>query len=1037
MTAPGASIHDLLVHADFLRRLVRDLVADDAGRRDLTQQVWLQALRSPPRDARGLRGWLATTARNLVANSRRSDARRAARELDAAPREHAPAADEILAREAVRESVLRAVLALDEPFREAVLLRYYEGLAPREIAARLGVPDATVRTRVARGLERLRARLDAQHRDRSAWAIAALPLARAESAPFGIAGAFAVKKLVAVVVLLVLAVVAWRYAAGEDVESSDARPGAEVASLTLADAREPALAVALAEGDRRAADVAAAPTAPVSLRARRTFPAERGRASVHGSAVDAYDAPLAGVVVRARPHLGGTPPGIALDDDRTRTPEATTDASGLFRIADVDEGPVRVEATFPDGSSAQRVIVLGAGEDAGPISFAAADARAAEVPLQVLVVDAGGAPVPDARVEVFGWSRSDRDPELVDAQATKPAASGTSGADGIAVIGRPSLAHGVVLARATDGRAGWSALRTGGMMGSAPSALRVEVSAAGSIDGVITGASDESLRGARLALHALSTLEPYHTASGRRIDVALDGARFAVRDLAAGTYAVALDAPGGVRLAHPRQRWGEQELENSIANLGVVVEAGRATRVELAAAPAARLRGRVTASGAPVANARVRAVLAPRTPNYPAGFALHGVNVWRFDDAYEQAPDAPVSHRVARTDADGRYELASLAPGRWRVEVAADGLTFDRRHDVELTEGIAAELEHALVEAGVLQVGVLEATYLGVFAADAEKPAMIAVVRDGCATFAGLAPGRYRVASLHSDESVPHVFLGEATVEAGRTTWADLRASGERARVRGTVRVDGAPLAGATVGIHPATAITDAAGRFEIRRERRPGFGAIHGASVKVSHAGIEFVFVPGADAASADRELELDLTGGALAIEVVDGDGRAVSARIAADWTPASVSPTGSGGAMARVGAHDGRFTLAPLGPGSFAGTATYTDEWSVRFACTLPRAEPLRVTRPASGSLTVRVLRGGRGVDGRRVALASGPGVDGVPTFERNATTGADGTITVEAPAGDVTASVRGGFLGPSTKGAARVEPGRAAEIVLELDN
>ena len=37
-------------------------------------------------------------------------------------------------------------------------MRYYEGLAPRHIAARLGVPAKTVKTRLARGLEQLRDR---------------------------------------------------------------------------------------------------------------------------------------------------------------------------------------------------------------------------------------------------------------------------------------------------------------------------------------------------------------------------------------------------------------------------------------------------------------------------------------------------------------------------------------------------------------------------------------------------------------------------------------------------------------------------------------------------------------------------------------------------------------------------------------------------------------------------------------------------------------------------------------------------------------
>jgi DNA-directed RNA polymerase specialized sigma24 family protein len=51
------------------------------------------------------------------------------------------------------------VLALDEPWRSAVLWRFFHDLQPRVIAARLGVPVATVRSRVQRGLELLRTEL--------------------------------------------------------------------------------------------------------------------------------------------------------------------------------------------------------------------------------------------------------------------------------------------------------------------------------------------------------------------------------------------------------------------------------------------------------------------------------------------------------------------------------------------------------------------------------------------------------------------------------------------------------------------------------------------------------------------------------------------------------------------------------------------------------------------------------------------------------------------------------------------------------------
>ena len=66
---------------------------------------------------------------------------------------------EIVAREERRRAVVAAVLGLEEPYRSAVLLRFYEGLAPRELAKRLRLPIETVRTRLKRGVEQIRARI--------------------------------------------------------------------------------------------------------------------------------------------------------------------------------------------------------------------------------------------------------------------------------------------------------------------------------------------------------------------------------------------------------------------------------------------------------------------------------------------------------------------------------------------------------------------------------------------------------------------------------------------------------------------------------------------------------------------------------------------------------------------------------------------------------------------------------------------------------------------------------------------------------------
>ncbi len=58
-----------------------------------------------------------------------------------------------------------AINRLEEPLRVAVVLRYYAGLDSAEIGAALGVPSATVRTRLRRALELLQDALTGGRRE--------------------------------------------------------------------------------------------------------------------------------------------------------------------------------------------------------------------------------------------------------------------------------------------------------------------------------------------------------------------------------------------------------------------------------------------------------------------------------------------------------------------------------------------------------------------------------------------------------------------------------------------------------------------------------------------------------------------------------------------------------------------------------------------------------------------------------------------------------------------------------------------------------
>jgi RNA polymerase sigma-70 factor (ECF subfamily) len=179
MANPGPiGVEALLAHREWARGLARALVRDPADADDLEQAAWLEAIRRPPARDEGLRGWLATLLRRRARDRWRADERRGRREEAAARPESVRPTAEIVAEAEAHRLVVEALMAIEEPFREALLLRFFEDLEPREVSARLGVPVETVRSRTRRGIERLRERLDAgRPGGRTAWMAALAPLA--------------------------------------------------------------------------------------------------------------------------------------------------------------------------------------------------------------------------------------------------------------------------------------------------------------------------------------------------------------------------------------------------------------------------------------------------------------------------------------------------------------------------------------------------------------------------------------------------------------------------------------------------------------------------------------------------------------------------------------------------------------------------------------------------------------------------------------------------------------------------------------------
>jgi RNA polymerase sigma factor (sigma-70 family) len=169
----------LLEQTGWIHALARRLVADPHLAADLAQETCVDAIERQPDALRPLRGWLAAVMRNNLAKLRRGEGNRAARERAAGGAEPAPSAHDVVEKAESHRNVVLAVLALDEPYRSTLLMRFFEQLSYAEIAHRTGATRAGVNSRVTRGLELLRARLETTYGgDRRALHLALIPLAK-------------------------------------------------------------------------------------------------------------------------------------------------------------------------------------------------------------------------------------------------------------------------------------------------------------------------------------------------------------------------------------------------------------------------------------------------------------------------------------------------------------------------------------------------------------------------------------------------------------------------------------------------------------------------------------------------------------------------------------------------------------------------------------------------------------------------------------------------------------------------------------------
>lgn len=175
------SPEDWLAHSSWVRALARRLCRNASSADDLTQELWLRVLSddlvrgaSSERKLLRPRAWLEQVLRNLWREQHRSERARASRETQVRTREGDTDQIPLIERVEQSQRLVAHVMALGEPYRSTLLAHYFDSLSCEEIAKASGVPASTVRTRLERGLARLRERLRAD--PTHAWSNLVLPM---------------------------------------------------------------------------------------------------------------------------------------------------------------------------------------------------------------------------------------------------------------------------------------------------------------------------------------------------------------------------------------------------------------------------------------------------------------------------------------------------------------------------------------------------------------------------------------------------------------------------------------------------------------------------------------------------------------------------------------------------------------------------------------------------------------------------------------------------------------------------------------------
>ena len=144
------------------RYMLRDTTLAEEATQDIFVNLWLKASSYNPQRGKP-KAWFMSIAHHRIIDLIRAR-KRHVQSTNEVPHElldlhpsSGPGTEELAYRNLAREMVIKALAVLPSEQRQVIVLAYFEGYSQSEIAAKLGQPLGTVKTRVRLGMQKLRA----------------------------------------------------------------------------------------------------------------------------------------------------------------------------------------------------------------------------------------------------------------------------------------------------------------------------------------------------------------------------------------------------------------------------------------------------------------------------------------------------------------------------------------------------------------------------------------------------------------------------------------------------------------------------------------------------------------------------------------------------------------------------------------------------------------------------------------------------------------------------------------------------------------